>query len=55
MFKKLVKAITEIRTKDDFNATCGMIDSAFQNEKLSWNDHELLYGLVSKLAPLYLV
>jgi len=53
MFKKIVNAIAEIHTKDDFNAACGMIDSAFQHEKINWNDHELLYELVSKLAPLY--
>ena len=54
MFKKIVAAITAIQTEEDFNVACGMIDTAFQQEKISWNDHQLLYSLVSKLAPMYI-
>ena len=48
-FKQLVKAFTIIETEDDFNRACGEIDRAFQAEKINWDDHELLYKLVSKI------
>lgn len=46
MFKKIVEAIAAIKTKSDYSKCCGMIDNAFQNEKLSWSDHETLYSLL---------
>lgn len=51
MFKKIVAAIAKIDTMDDFNAVCGMVDTAFQQEKISYNDHELLYDLLGKVMP----
>lgn len=49
MFKKIVAAIAAIDTQEDFDITCGMIDNAFQQEKITWKDHELLYSLISKI------
>lgn len=46
MFKKIVKQIAEIETTVEFDAACGAIDAAFQKEKISWDDHETLYGLL---------
>lgn len=48
-FKQLVKVISEINSEDSFNAACGDIDISFQNDKITWDDHELLYKLVSKV------
>ena len=48
-FKQLVKVISEINSEDSFNAACGDIDRSFQAEKITWDDHELLYKLVSKV------
>ena len=49
MFKKIVAAIAAIKTQEDFDIACGMINTAFQQEKISWKDHELLYSLISKM------
>ena len=39
----------KVLAEDDFNKACGEIDRAFQAEKINWDDHELLYSLVSKI------
>lgn len=49
MFKKLVKMIAEINGTEDFDKACGEIDRAFQSEKITWADHEVLYTLMGKL------
>lgn len=49
MFKKIVAAIAAINTQDDFNRVCGMIEIAFQHEKINWNDRGLLFGLIGKI------
>lgn len=46
MFKKIVKLISE---GADINEVCGMIDNAYQNEKLSWAEHEMLYALIGRV------
>jgi len=48
-FKQLVKLISEINSEDSFNVACGEIDNSFQHDKINWDDHELLYKLVSKV------
>ncbi len=50
MYKKIVAAIADINSQEDFDTVCGMIDTAFQQEKISWKDHEVLYAVVSKIA-----
>ena len=50
MFKKIVAAIAAIKTQDDFDTACGMIEIAFQQEKISWKDRELLFYLVGKIS-----
>lgn len=51
MFKKLVAQIADIITQDDFDAACGAIDRAFQSEKITWKDYELLYRLLAQVNP----
>lgn len=50
MFKKLVKAIAAIKTEDDRNSCFTQIDRAFDMEKISWEDHEMLYNLASMIS-----
>lgn len=52
MFKKLVALILEIETPDDLNHACGEINRAFQDEKISFKDNELLYKLIQKISNL---
>ncbi len=49
MFKKIVSAIAAVNTQEDFDIACSMIDNAFQQEKITWKDHELLHSLISKM------
>lgn len=46
-FKQLVKRIHDIKTEEDRNEVFGQIDRSYDMEKISWNDHELLYDLAS--------
>ena len=45
MFKKLVKAIAAIQNENDRDECYWQIDRAFEEERISFEDHELLYGL----------
>lgn len=47
MFKKLVRAISEIKTENDRDDCWAQIDRAFEEEKISFEDHEMLYNLTS--------
>ena len=45
MFKKIVKSIAAIKTENDRDDCYRQIDRAFEEERISYEDHELLYGL----------
>lgn len=54
MFRKFVERIIAAKDKNDaienvFYGPDG-IDMAYQREKISWKDHELLLELIEKLA-----
>lgn len=54
MFKKFIKRIIEAETREDainnvFYGEDG-IDIAFQREKISWEEHEMLLSLIEKMA-----
>ena len=51
MFKKLVAMIATIETMEDFNTVCGCVSDAFQHEKISYKDYELLFDLLKKIMP----
>lgn len=50
MFKKIVCAISEIKTEADRMACYDQIDKAFDAEKISFDDHEMLYQLASMVS-----
>lgn len=54
MFKKFIQRIIESENREDaiqnvFYGADG-IDMAFQNEKISWKDHQMLLALIEKLS-----
>jgi hypothetical protein len=54
MFKKFIKRIIEAKDMQDamnnvFYGDDG-IDVAFQREKITWQEHEMLLALIEKLA-----
>lgn len=46
MFKKLAKMIAAIETTVEFDEACGAIEQAFNREKITWSDHEILFSLL---------
>ncbi|MFR6369791.1 MAG: hypothetical protein ACLUOA_13205 [Gemmiger formicilis] len=50
MFKKLVYKIAAIKTEGDRNECFAEIDKAFDNDKITWNDHETLYSLAAAVV-----
>ena len=54
MFKKFIQRIIEAKDKEDAiqNVFYGMdgIDMAFQREKITWKEHEMLLALIEKMA-----
>lgn len=52
MFKKFLQEIIDTNSRDEllniFYGTDG-IDMAFQKEKISWKDHQILLSLINKL------
>lgn len=54
MFKKFVQRIIEAENREDairnvFYGTDG-IDMAFQKEKITWKEHQMLLSLIEKMA-----
>lgn len=50
MFKKLVRRISEIKSKAEFDEACSEVDNAFQHEKITWSDHEILFEILGKIS-----
>lgn len=50
-FKQLVVRIAEADTTDldTCNELCAEVDSSFDRDKITWNDHEVLYKLIGKV------
>lgn len=55
MFKKIMNALLNAETESEKAEATGMINKAFENGKITWKDHELLYKLVAKLNPEWMV
>lgn len=50
MFKKLVKIIAGIKCEADRWEAWAAIDRAFDTERISFEDHELLYNLADMVV-----
>lgn len=52
MFKKFIQRILDAQTRDEllevFYAEDG-IDRAFQREKITWTEHQMLLALIEKI------
>ena len=49
MFKKIVASIAAITAQEDVNTVFGIIETAFQQDKINWKEHEMLYAIVEKI------
>lgn len=54
MFKKFLKMIIEAKDREDAiqNVFYGAegIDQAYQHEKITWKEHQMLFALIEKMA-----
>ena len=48
-YKQIVKAISEAKTEEELEKAMWDIDRSFEHEKITWNDHETLYAIASRL------
>ena len=48
-FKQLVKEIAEIKTEEERLTVYVDIDNSFQHEKITWDDHQILYTLAFRV------
>lgn len=49
MLTKILRVMSQIETVYEFNAVCGMIDDAFNHDQITFEENEILYGLLRKL------
>lgn len=52
-YKEIVAAVISAKTDEDVAVVGGMIDRAFETEKITWKDHEQLWALLSKVTALF--
>lgn len=50
--RELLQKIVEMKTQEDVDAICCGIDMAYQNEKITAADNELLYDLIRRYSKL---
>lgn len=50
MFKKIVALIIAAESVADLDAICFEIDKAFNANKITWKEDELLYDLICKVS-----
>lgn len=48
-YKAIVKAIAEATHKRELDWIAGEIDASFENEKITWNDHQTLRNIAEKI------
>ena len=48
-YKAIVKAIAEATDKREIDTIMGQIDVSFENEKITWNDHQTLRNIAEKI------
>lgn len=50
--RRLLELIASIETETELNHVCYEIDMAYQHEKISYQDNEILYKLINKIHRL---
>ncbi|MBR4590053.1 MAG: hypothetical protein IKO36_05240 [Bacteroidaceae bacterium] len=50
--RRLLELIASIETETKLNRICAEVDRAYQQEKISYKDNELLYKLINKINRL---
>lgn len=48
-YKAIIKAIAEATDKRELDTVAGEIDKSFEEEKITWNDHQTLRNIAEKI------
>lgn len=48
--REIIEAMVIAKTQEDINKVCAMIDRAYQSEKITFADNELLYKMIAKIS-----
>lgn len=51
-YKQLVALIAQIETEDDAGIAGGEVNRSFDSSKITWQDHQTLFGLLNKIYKL---
>ncbi len=49
LFLSLMARALEATTQEQIDTLCGDIDRLYQQEKIKWDEHEMLFRLINKL------
>lgn len=49
LIQALIARILTAKTETEWNMICRDVDIAFQQERIKWQDHEMLYRLIDRL------
>ena len=49
LIQALVARAIEAKSQTELDALCGDVDALFQQERIKWQEHELLFRLINKL------
>lgn len=51
LIQALVARALEAKTQTEVDTLCGDVDRLFQQERIKWQEHELLFRLIQRLYP----
>ena len=49
LIQTLIDRILNAKTDAEWNGICGDVDKLFQQERIKWQEHEMLYRLINRL------
>jgi len=51
LIQALVARAIEAKSQTELDTLCGDVDRLFQQERIKWQEHEILFRLINKLYP----
>lgn len=49
LVQALIARIITAQTDAEWNQICGDVDTLYQQERIKWQEHELLYRMINRL------
>ena len=51
LIQSFVTRALEAKTQTEIDILCGDVDRCFQQERIKWQEHEILFRLINQLYP----